>query len=158
MAQDPLELHDLAAKEPNRVAKLKAAYDAWFDDVTGARDYAVPARIFLGASQEDPVLLTRQDWRGPAANWGPKGVGHWEVNVVARARYDITLRFDPPKADGEAILSCGDVSARLPVAAGETECVFRDVRLPFGPGRLEACLVDGSGMLGMRYVELKRID
>ena len=71
-------------QHPDRVAKLKAQYDAWFNDVTAGRDYTVPARIFLGASQENPVLLTRQDWRGTHATMGPKGIGHWEVNVVAR--------------------------------------------------------------------------
>ena len=34
MAHDPLEMHDLAAEKPEEVAKLKAAYDAWFTDVT----------------------------------------------------------------------------------------------------------------------------
>jgi arylsulfatase A-like enzyme len=158
MAHDPLELHDLAAQQPDRVAKLKAAYDAWFDDVSGARDYTVPSRIFLGASQEDPVLLTRQDWRGRGASWGPKGDGYWEVNVVARTRYDIRLRFDPLKTDGTATFSCGSVSSRQSIKAGEAECMFSSVRLPFGPGRLEAGLVQGPATLGVKYVELKRID
>ena len=92
------------------------------------------------------------------ASWGPKGVGYWEVNVVARARYEIKLRFDPLKTDGEATLSCGGVSARQAVKAGEAECVFRDVRLPLGPGRLEANLVKGPAVFGVQYVEVKRID
>ena len=91
MAHDPLELHDLAAQEPDRVAKLKAQYDAWFNDVTAGRDYAVPSRIFLGAAQENPVLLTRQDWRGGGASWGPGGIGYWEVKVVARGPYEIEV-------------------------------------------------------------------
>ena len=95
MAHDPLEMHDLAAQKPDRVAKLKAQYDAWFNDVTGARDYAVPSRIFLGAPQENPVLLTRQDWRGSGANWGPKGVGYWEVNVVAAGAIRSQAAFRP---------------------------------------------------------------
>ncbi len=156
MAHDPLELHDLAAREPGRVAQLKARYDAWFGDVTGARDYAQPSRIFLGAPQEDPVLLTRQDWRGPQASWGPKGAGHWEVNVAAGANFDVKLRFDPLKTDGEAQFSCSGVSARQPVKAGETECLFRNVRLPAGPGRLEAGLALGTALSGVRYVEVNR--
>ena len=60
------------------------------------------------------------------------------MNVVAAARYEIKLRFDPLKTDGEATLSCGGVSARQAVKAGEAECVFRGVRLPAGPARLEA--------------------
>ena len=67
----------------------QGGYDAWFNDVTAARNYAVPSRIFLGAAEENPVLLTRQDWRGRGASWGPKGIGYWEVNVVAPTRYDV---------------------------------------------------------------------
>jgi arylsulfatase A-like enzyme len=158
MAHDPLELHDLAAQEPQRVASLKAAYDAWFSDVTAGRDYNEPSRIFLGAAQENPVLLTRQDWRGPGASWGPQGAGYWEVKVVAAVRYQIKLRFEPLEADGEATLSCGAVSARQAVKAGQAECLFQDVRLPLGPGRLEAGLRAGSTVRGVQYVELTRLD
>jgi arylsulfatase A-like enzyme len=156
MAHDPLEMHDLAAQRPDMVAKLKAEYDAWFTDVTSARDYANPSRIFLGAPQEDPVLLTRQDWRGPNASWTPKGVGYWEVKVVSDATYDIKLRFDPLASDGEARLSCGGVSARQSVKAGATECEFKSVRLHTGPARFESTLGEGQEVLGVKYVELKR--
>ena len=50
MAHDPYEMHKLAAERPDVVAQLKGSYDAWFTDVTGARDYRVPPRIFLGAA------------------------------------------------------------------------------------------------------------
>ncbi len=156
MAHDPLEMHDLAAREPDRVAWLKAQYDAWFDDVTRARDYRVPSRIFLGAPQENPVLLTRQDWRGRAASWGPKGVGYWEVNVVARAHYNIRILFEPLKADGEATFCCGSVSVRQTVKAGQAECVFSDVLLPVGHARLEARLAQGPAAVGVKYVEVTR--
>ena len=158
MAQDPLELHDLAAQQPERVAQLKAQYEAWFDDVTGARDYRVPSRMCLGAPQENPVLLTRQDWRGPAASWGPKGLGYWEVNVVTSASYDVKLRFEPLNADAEATLSCGSSSQRQTVKAGEAECVFAKVPLPLGPGRLEAGLVAGPTVRGVKYLEVTRRD
>jgi arylsulfatase A-like enzyme len=156
MAHDPLELHDLAAEQPERVAELKREYDAWFSDVTAARDYSVPSRIYLGAAEENPVLLTRQDWRGGHASWGPKGIGYWEVNVVARARYDVKLRFEPAKAAGEATVRCGGVSARQAIQAGQAECVLAGVELPLGPGRLEAVIVEGPAKLGVQYVEVKR--
>lgn len=158
MAHDPQELHDLAAQEPERVARLKAQYDAWFNDVTSGRDYSVPARIFIGAAQENPVLLTRQDWRGKDASWGPNGVGYWEVNVVTSTRYDVKLRFDSSKTDSEATLSCGSFSARRSIKAGAAECVFSGVQLPLGPARLNAGLVRGAATVGARYVEVKRAD
>ena len=103
----------------------------------------MPPRIFLGAAQENPVLLTRQDWRGPRASWGPKGIGYWEVKVVTRARYDVKLRFDPSKTDGEARLALCGVTAQQPIKAGAEECVFKDLQVPAGPGRLEATVQEG---------------
>jgi len=158
MAHDPLELHDLAAENPDMIAKLKAQYDAWFNDVTSPRDYAVPSRIYLGAVQENPVLLTRQDWRGGGASWGPKGIGYWEVNVVTGANYEIKVRFDALNVDGEVTLSCGGVSMRQAVKSGATECVFKDVHLPVGAGRLEAKVVEGADILGVKYLEVKRLE
>jgi arylsulfatase A-like enzyme len=148
MAHDPLELHDLATQRPDRVARLKAAYDAWFDAVTAGRDYAVPSRIFLGATQENPVLLTRQDWRGS---------GYWEVNVVAGGDYDVKLRFQPRPADTEATFSCGRVSRQQPIEPGETQCIFRRVRLPAGPARLQAGSGKGPAALGVQYLEITRV-
>lgn len=158
IADDPLETHDIAAERPDLVARLKAEYDAWFTDVTANRDYAAPSRIYLGSERENPVLLTRQDWRGEGASWGPKGVGHWEVNVVANTPCEIKLRFDGTKTEGEAMFSCGDVSVRQPVHAGESACVFKNVHLPAGPGRLQATITRGATTLGVKYVEVTRLD
>lgn len=156
MVRDPLERRNVAAEHPDRVAKLKAAYDAWFDDVTAGRDYAVPSRIFLGTRDENPVLLTRQDWRGSGANWGPKGNGYWEVQVATPGSYEITVQFAPASADGEVALSVGSVAVQQPCKAGQSECVFRDVTLPAGPARLEARLRQDSAAGGVRYVVVHR--
>ncbi len=158
MAHDPLEMHNLAAEKPEELAKLKAAYDAWFDDVTSGRDYRTPSRIFLGAAEENPVLLTRQDWRGDGASWGPAGIGFWEVNVVSQARFDVKLRFAPLKADGQIQLRCGGRSVQQPAKVGQTECLFRNVEIPLGPGRLEAVVEDRPRAVGVHYVELTRLE
>ena len=154
----PLEMHDVAADKPEIVARLKAEYDAWFSDVTSARDYKVPSRIFLGAPQENPVLLTRQDWRGSQADWSPRGIGYWEVNVVTAASYEIKFRFDELKKDAEASLACGTFSASEPLKAGATEYTFPKVQLPAGPARFEPRILQGKAVLGVKYVEVRRLD
>jgi len=156
MAHDPLEMRNVAADNPERVAALKTAYEAWFKDVTRDGDYTVPPRICVGAPQENPVLLTRQDWRGPKASWSPEGIGYWELNVVTGARYDIKLRFDPAKAAGEARLTLGGVSAQQLIGAGAEECVFKNLQIPAGPGRLEATVREGQAVFGVKYVAVNR--
>ena len=158
MAHDPFEMNNLAAQHPERVATLKAAYDSWFSDVVGGRDFNVPPRIFVGMKEENPVLLTRQDWRGPKASWGPEGIGYWYLKIVTRAHYDIKLRFNPAKADGQAKFACSGVSAQQPIKARDEECIFKNILLPVGPGRLEATLHEGDEVLGVRYVEVSRLN
>jgi hypothetical protein len=140
------------------VKKLKADYDAWFTDVTSARDYTTPSRIFIGAPQENPVLLTRQDWRGNSASWEPKSIGHWYVNVVTDAKYQVKLLFDAPKSETQAKFSCGDVSVTMPVRTNQEECMFQGVHLPVGNAIVEAQLGNEAKPMGVKYLEIRRLE
>jgi arylsulfatase A-like enzyme len=151
MKGDPFEKTDVAAKHPDIVARLKKKYDEWFKDVSGTRpDNYAPPRILLGTPHENPVVLTRQDWRG--ADWGPKAVGHWEVRVTEAGEYDITLLFKPREEAATASLAIGDVKATGKVEAGAKSVVFRGVKLPKGDARLTATV----GELGVMFVEVSR--
>src|SRR5690606_32440827 len=94
---DPAESQDVAADHPHVVAKLRSEYEAWFRDVS-ARGYA-PPRIHIGTQHENPVMLTRQDWRGPRAGWDAKSLGHWEVLVTRPAECEFKVRFAPTTGD-----------------------------------------------------------
>src|SRR5262249_43022558 len=99
VTKDPLEEHDVAADHADVVEKMRQGYEAWFKDVSGTRGYA-PVRYRLGTAHEDPVLLTRQDWRGPKAGWGPGDLGYWWIEVARAGTYDLTLRFAARPEDG----------------------------------------------------------
>lgn len=156
LVNDPGEEHDMAGAQPKTVAALRAAYERWFRDVSSTRGYA-PPRIWLGTDFENPVTLTRQDWRGPKASWEPGGLGHWEVEVRRKGRYDIRLRMPPAPADGVARFRLNNVTLEVPVKQGATECVFRAVELEPGPGRAEPVLVFGDTEVGAHYVDVLRL-
>jgi arylsulfatase A-like enzyme len=158
MAKDPLEEHDIAAAQPEVVAKLRREYEAWFRDVTGGRDYsdAGVSRISLGAAQENPVRLTRQDWRGPKASWTPQGVGHWQVDVRRAGRYSVTLRFAPLKQAGLVRFSLGDVNLQQEVAVGATTAIFDRVQFTKGAATLAGTVSQGEQTLGMLDVVIDR--
>jgi len=80
------------------------------------------------------------------------------VNVVTDASYEIRVLFDKLKKDAEASLACGTLSASEPLKAGATECTFRSVHLPVGPARFEPRILQGSAVLGVKYVEVRRLD
>jgi hypothetical protein len=87
---DPFEQKDLAAAKPDEVAKLKREYETWFADVT--RKGFTPPRISIGNEKENPVRLSRQDWRGPKAGWTAESEGYWEVKFERSGRYEVTIR------------------------------------------------------------------
>ena len=156
-AADPLEMKNLAADKPEVVARLRRDYEAWFKDVTSARDYTVPPRIHLGAPEQKEVLLTRQDWRGQGASWTPKGVGHWFVDVRRAGNYEITLRFTKTSQPAIARFTLGSAKLQQEVAVGQTNALLPKLHLPKGPATVEAVLESGSSQVGMQYVEVKSL-
>ena len=157
MALDPFEMRDIAATQPDIVARMKQEYEQWFKDVTSGRDYTNPSRIVLGAPQANSVRLTRQDWRGPRAGWTPQSLGYWEVNVLQGGVYEITARLN--EIDNPAIVrfALGQVKMQRQVPLKATRAMFNKVQLVSGKGRLE-CVVEQAGvMTGVRDIEVKRV-
>jgi arylsulfatase A-like enzyme len=157
MESDPLEFRNIAADRPDVVAQLRARYESWFEDVGRQRRYA-PSRIYLGTPQENPTILTRQDWRGPQASANPRPRGHWEVQVAYPGTYSITLQFASVSAASVARITLREATLEKTIPAGATECTFEPVALTAGPGRLEAVIGQGDAAPGSRFVEVKRID
>jgi arylsulfatase A-like enzyme len=158
LAHDPFEQHNVAAEQPKRTADLKAAYDAWFNDITNSYNFSLPQRIYIGTTNENPALLTRQDMRSANANLNGKGLGIWELKVVRAAAYDIKLIFEPAPDGTEASLAVNGYFGKLPLAKGAKECEFKHVRLAAGDGRLEAILKTNGALRGIKYAEIKRLD
>lgn len=160
LVADPFEQHDLAAEHPEVLARLGAAYEAWFRAVTTERGVE-PPRILLGIPDEQPSILTRQDWRGPRAGWSRTSLGHWEVRVAARGRFRVRARFEPTGIAGARLrLRLGDHEQFLALTPEATTATFADLTLDPGPTRLEVALIgDGAEvMAGARSVEVERRD
>ena len=152
MLEDPLEQRNIAAEHPEVVSNLRAQYEAWFKDV-GSRGYA-PPRIHLGTQHENPVVLTRQDWRGPRSGWNSDSLGHWEVDVAKAGLYDVRLRFPAAPPEASAHVALGGAALDRPLTPGATECLFEGARLKSGPDKLEAWIARPGATNGVSYVEV----
>jgi arylsulfatase A-like enzyme len=150
LESDSAESKDVSAEHPEIVARLRAEYESWFKDVS-SRGYA-PPRIHIGATQENPVILTRQDWRGPRAGWNADSLGYWEVLVTRPAEYEFAVRFAPAKSDGVVRLSLNGAKLESKIEAGATECRVGKARAGKGEGRLEAEVDTGGSTVGVHYV------
>ena len=155
LENDPSEREDLAAAEPQVLARLSGEYMAWFSDVS-SKGYA-PPRIYLGTSHEDPVVLTQQDWRGPFAGTRKDSLGYWEVDVRKAATYEIRLIVHPSQTAGQAEFRLNGAKLTAPVPRGETMVILGRTSIPAGPGRLEAEVTYGETKpIGVRFVEVRQ--
>jgi arylsulfatase A-like enzyme len=157
MEADAFETRNIAQEHPDIALRLRAAYDRWFDDVSRTRGYD-PPRIALGAPQENPTILTRQDWRGPNAAWTPQGAGYWETEVARAGSYAITLHFAARPEAATARMTISGLALAHEVDPSATEWTFAPVALDPGPARLDAALVRGAAASGVLWVEVKRLD
>ncbi|MBN1290858.1 MAG: arylsulfatase [Candidatus Latescibacteria bacterium] len=154
LQNDPAESQNIAGQHPTIVREMLAGYERWFADVS-ARGFA-PPRIQVGTPHENPVILTRQDWRGPAAGWGERDLGYWEILVTETGTYDIKLRFAPLDTPAEAHFRFGRIHLSAPVAVKSGTFTFPSVKLEAEPGRLEAWIRQKNESVGVNYVDVLR--
>jgi len=153
MEKDLYEEHDIADQHPNVVGKMKRGYEAWFRDVAATRSFA-PPRIHLGSDKENPVVLTRQDWRGPKAGWGPKSVGYWDTDVEKAGVFEIKITAPQKVSDG-SISFDADLEGKTCALVNREGMI--SLELAAGPLRLAPVITAGDESLGARYVEVRRV-
>jgi len=160
MLEDPLEMKDLAEIQPDILRQLKADYDTWFNDVSQTRpDNYSPPRIPIGTGHENPVVLTRQDWRKISNNpWLEEATGYWRLSNEGSAMYDILVRFREPGNEGMVNLKIGENEYRQPIKKGTVEINFEKMTIDEGPVNLQAWLqTDQRKKIGSWQVEVKNV-
>ena len=159
LLEDPGEQTDLAEERPEVVERLKAAYDAWLEDVSASRGFHA-VRFAIGSDAQPLVTLTRQDWRMTTPDgWGrdQKVMGRWMVTCMSEGPYDITVTFATPAAkSGTARIAFGDLSKSAVVQKGAEQVRFEAVTLQPGEGAFEASLEIDSEAMGVWHVDVAR--
>ena len=174
LAEDPGQNTPIGGKHPEVAARLRRAYDAWWDDLAGGFDR--PAEIVVGDDRQDPTELTcfewhsSRQWSQSAISRGFDGNGYWAIRVARPGRYEITLRRWPVEVDAPITASVGGGraiaadEARLRVGAfDERRPVTREARtvvftasLPAGSTRLETWFTAADGQSrGAYYVTVR---
>jgi arylsulfatase A-like enzyme len=153
---DPGEKDDVAARNPDIAKRLRAETEEWFRDVSATRGYA-PPRIHTGTRHENPVTLTRQDWRGSQAGWANDNVGHWEIHVASPGRYEVTADLAEPVGPGSARLQVGGTSVTAEVAAGTKQVRFPRLMLESGDARIQATVNIDNATVGPLYVHVRKL-
>lgn len=182
---DPAQETDLAAKQPEVVARMKDHYEAWWKGVEPLiHDYVATS---LGSKAQPDVALTSSDWQDIYADnsnhirsgaGGPRG-GKWNVRVERPGRYEFTLRRWPAELDvalseahgklnnGEPAKAFPIASAVLSVAGTESlantkpgaRSITFERDLPVGSQALQAWFRDknGTDLCGAYFVDVKLV-
>jgi len=145
LQKDPFETTNLSAEKPDVVEALRGAYDAWLDDVSSTRGPGTydPPLIHVGSPQENPTVLSQQDWR---LYWGAEGWrrddlrGRWQVFVEKEGEYEVTLRFRPGIPSGAARFRANDRQWETHIDNGDMFCTLPNVHLSPGQAEIEAWL------------------
>ncbi|MCZ6795465.1 MAG: arylsulfatase [Planctomycetota bacterium] len=156
MTADPREEKNVAAEHPEVVARMKAGYDRWFDDVSSTRpdNYGTP-RIVVGTDHETTTVLTWQDWKVEAGNgWGKQG--RWLLRFAGRRAYDVRVRTREEVRDARAELNIGDVRRSLRVDGPTRDFTFDDVTVPPGNAALRVTIRSGAGDVPPYHVHVIR--
>jgi arylsulfatase A-like enzyme len=174
--KDPGQKHDIRSLHEPVVAKLRAAYDRWWDDIaTGFDD---DAAAVLGSDQANPTRLTCFEWHGSRRWWqrnvraGFQDNGSWAVEVAKPGTYRITLRRWPAEANlaitapqgsnqevkaTEARIRIAGTELQQPIPDGATSISF-ETQLPQTKTTLETWILDRSGeSRGAYYATVKRL-
>lgn len=149
---DPFEEKDLAATKPDEVATLKKAYEDWFADVT--KGGFAPPRIVIGSEKENPVQLSRQDWRGPNAGWTPTSEGHWEVTFDRAGRYRVTL-YAPGEISSYSLSTSKQTHGGSVIKGTERDRSTFEAEFPAGETRISATVSLKEKSRAVHHVEFE---
>jgi arylsulfatase A-like enzyme len=174
---DPGQGRDIAAELPEVVAQLRAAYEAWWEELLPS--FADYCEIVVGSDAENPSRLGAHDWHDVFPPWnqthileGQVANGFWAVRVDREGEYEISLRRWPEEADapiagavpgGTAIaahtarLTIAGLDLQQPIPEGAEAATFR-ARLPAGDTRLKTWFLNDAGDdRGAYYVYVRRL-
>ncbi|MDE0123938.1 MAG: arylsulfatase [Bryobacterales bacterium] len=171
MESDPGQVRDIAEENPEAVAMLKDAYDAWWGRIDDRFDQHV--HLDIGSDAENPARITAHDWLPPDDSvqvpWNqghvsraPAVNGTWNINVAQAGTYEFSLyqRDMPaefPIEAAEATLRIGEAEASAPVPDGASSVQFT-MDLPAGKTTMDTLFKarDGSER-GAFFVYAKRL-
>lgn len=159
LSADPFELKNLVADHPGVVREMRVEYDRWFADVGSTREgnYA-PPRIIVGTKHENPVVLTRQDWRHTRGRpWALDSMGHWLLTAT-KGTCDVRCRFSPGPGPGKAELRINGKVLTVELPANAKACEFSGVKIPEGAVKFEVELIHGNRKRGVHQADVEYRD
>ena len=106
ISNDKGQKNNVANKNPEKVAAMRAFYEAWWKEVSVDFDKEIYFKV--GLEIENPIALTchdihadngNQPWNQVAIRNGDQGKGYWCLDIKVTGKYKVSLRRYPLEAD-----------------------------------------------------------
>ena len=158
---DPFESIDISQQNIKKTTELKKEFDNWYSDVMCDADLKIQ-RIIIGSEFENPVVLNRNDTKGPMAKkWtSPTAIGYWDIYVANSGKYDIkVVFFEKFKNKGIARIMIDHMQRSiLNNDTTSNSMIFKDIILKEGPTMFHAWYEESRELLAPIFVEIKNND
>ncbi len=159
LAENPYESGDISKQFPEIVSDLKQEFDRWYEDVMQSPNHA-PLRIQVGTEFENPVVLNRNDTKGPMVKrWmSPTALGYWDILVSKEGLYNIkVVFFEKFSCSGKASILTGNLQRSI-INQDTTvnSILFEDVKLKKGEAMFQAWYEERSRIISPILVEIEK--
>ena len=134
LKDDPFEMKNLAQQLPEKVEELKGDFDRYYNEVIRS-PHLSPRRIQIGSVHENPVILNRNDAKGPPGIWAQDQLyAYWTVKILKEQPYTIKCFFRQNlPGPGNMLVKVGSVQRTIHVSdTGEKVIILKNV--PFLKG------------------------
>lgn len=134
LKEDPHQDVDVAAQNPDVVAKMRKKLDEWWSEVEPI--VMEPQRVIIGSSHENPMMLTACEWLDVFVDQqvqiraGVRKNGIWHLEVSEPGLYRFELRRWPRESELPLVAS-------LPPTKVTDGQYRRGVSLPIASARIE---------------------
>jgi arylsulfatase A-like enzyme len=160
LEKDPYELNDVSGEQQEKKAELLMKLDRWYEEIIVSPHLLEPPRMVLGSESENPLILGRNDWKGPMAmQWSSdEAFGYWDITVVDPGPFDVKLLFrDHLPAPGEVKIRVGTRQYWISNSDTSTnELNLKDVVFDPGDHAFEGWYQTQSGIYSPICIEIEK--
>ncbi len=156
--EDPFELVNLMDQNLAKGNELKSDFDSYYNSIIHNTNLN-PQRVHLGNPYENPVILNRNDAKGPPGIWAQDRIyAYWAVRVTEPALYTIKFVFkEKIPGSGKMLMKVGPVQRTVDYFDTSTNSIqMKDVELVEGDFLFDAWFSYEGNTLLPFYVEVTR--
>lgn len=157
--KDPYEQRNIVGELPGIAAGLKKELDLKFRQLTASPDLKEKPYVSIGTSNENPVILNRNDADGQWGVWEQEeAYATWRV-IISEGTYNIRFRFkNPVPAGSKMMLETGTVISQAKITVASDVVEMKGLSIPGTKCDFTPFCQSGNRRILPLWIEIERTD